>query len=118
MPASRLLTLPVGRTPPTVGNYTFRQGRGYVIRKSPNAALVYGVDLKDWLADAATGLERVEIESARGVSAQGKPFIQGTIVGVLVGGLSLQDGATNSITFLFTCADGQQDTVTIYFEKG
>lgn len=117
VPESRLLRLPLRSTPPTLGSYMLKSGR-YVIRKSPGAALVYGVDLREWLADAGAALAGVTIDSTRGVSTVGQAFTSGTIVGALVEGLSLLEGAVNSCTFRFTCTDGQSDTVTIGFEKG
>lgn len=115
---SRLLLWPVGRTPPVVGNFTFKVGRGYTARKSLSSSLVFGVDLSDWLLDAGTALAKVEIEAQRGVAVPGKPFINGTVIGALVEGLSAHEGAVNSVTFKFTCVDGQQDSVTLFFEKG
>lgn len=116
VPLSRLLALPLRRQPPKIGDYTLKPGKGYSIRKRANASLIYGVDLAEFLLDAGTSLGNVVISSARGVTAT-DAFVRGTVVGALVEGIAEHEGAANSVTFLFTCSDGQQDSITIYFER-
>lgn len=116
VPESRLLVMPLRGTPPKIGSYTLKSGKGYSISKRSGASLIHGVDLAEFLADARTSLVSVVISSARGITATDE-FVQGTVVGALISGLAEHEGATNSVTFLFTCADSQQDSVTIYFER-
>jgi len=86
------------------------------IFKTPGARLLYGIDLAAWLAIAGTQLQTVT-GSARGVTLDGAAFIDGTAVCAWVEGLDPDEGAENSVTFAFECADGKsRDFRKIYFK--
>ena len=83
-------------------------------RKTPSARLLYGWDLVDWLAETGTTLLSVT-GAGVGIAPAGQAFIQGTVMCVWITGLDLTDGAENSYTFDFQCADGGAESRTIHF---
>lgn len=86
------------------------------IFKTTGARLLYGIDLAAWLAIAGTQLQKVT-GSAMGVTLDGDAFIDGTSVCAWVEGLSLDEGAENSVTFAFECTDGKsRDFRKIHFK--
>lgn len=112
---ARTLRWPVGGHQPARLESFRLAGDRYVIGKSPAASLVYAVDLADWLAEAGTTLKAVT-SRVRGVTLEGS-FMEGTCVAATVSGFAKLDGAPNCCTFDFECKNGQQSSVTIYFEK-
>ncbi|MCC6071455.1 hypothetical protein ACFSQU_18100 [Massilia sp. GCM10020059] len=86
------------------------------ILKTPAARLLYGWDLAAWLNEAGTSLQEVG-GTGVGIQPDGDAFIQGTVVCVWITGLDESDGAANSYTFRFVCADGSVDYRTIHFIK-
>jgi len=98
-----------------VDSFFVRHGRP-TIYKNPGSRLLYGVNLRDWLGETGTTLLTVDA-LPEGVNVDGAAFIQGAAVCAWVTGLDLAEGATNSCRFMFTCADGSEDEVTIYFVK-
>ena len=98
-----------------VETYFVRHGHP-TIYKNPSARLLYGVNLRDWLAESSTSLVSVQAD-AQGVELDGAAFVRGTIVCAWIKGLDTADGAVNSCRFEFVCADGSVDEATIYFVK-
>lgn len=96
-------------------SYFVKDGRT-TIRKTPAARLLYGWDLRDWLAEAGTALAAVT-GTGEGITPDGDPFIQGSVLCIWIGGLDEAEGAANSYTFRFVCADGSFDYRTIHFIK-
>lgn len=92
----------------------FIQNGKITIRKTPAARLLYGYDMASWLSEAGTSLESVTGTGA-GITPDGDPFIQGTVLCSWIGGLDESEGAENSYTFRFVCADGSIDYRTIHF---
>lgn len=86
------------------------------ILKTPRARLLYGIDLTDWIAETGSPLASVTAD-VRGVTRDGEAFIQGATVCAWIKGLDEAEGAVNSCTFAFACADGSADERTIYFQK-
>lgn len=87
------------------------------IYKTPRAHLLYGIDLADWLEKTGSPLQDVTAIE-QGVTRDGDPFISGTAVCAWITGLDETEGAVNSYTFNFACADGKsQDSRTIHFLK-
>jgi len=88
------------------------------IYKTPEACLLYGIDLSKWLALSGTTLQSVRPSAVSGVMLDGEPFIDGTSVCAWVMGLATEAGAENLLTFEFVCADGKsKDSRTIHFKK-
>jgi hypothetical protein len=87
------------------------------IEKTPGAELYYGINLADWLSEIGQTLQSCSA-TAVGVSIMEAAAIQGTIVYALIGGLDLADGAENSCTLSFVCADGKsKDSRTLHFTR-
>lgn len=85
-------------------------------RKTPAARLLYGWDLIDWLAETGTTLQSVT-GTGIGITPDGQSFIQGTVMCIWIAGMDIKDGAENSYTFNFQCADGSAESRTIHFIK-
>lgn len=98
-----------------IETYFVKDGR-CSIHKTPTARLLYGEDLVDWLAQTGTTLTAVT-GTVVGVTMDGLAFIQGTVVCAWITGLDEADGAENSLTLRFTCADGSVDERKLYFLK-
>jgi hypothetical protein len=96
--------------------YFIKDGVPTIYRNS-GARLLYGLDLKNWLAAANTSLASVTAD-ARGVEIDGDPFINGTWVCAWIVGFDATKGAINDCTFYFECTDGRtKDYRTIGFMK-
>lgn len=96
------------------------KGGKYVIKKDPEAGLIYGVDMRPWLATnpgLALDAAQLVVREFAGVTLGGAPFIQDNCLCVKVNGLDITEDAENFVTFHFYCTDGQHDDRTIYFER-
>lgn len=96
-----------------VDSYFVKDGKT-TIQKTPAARLLYGWDMADWLEEAGTTMASVT-GAAVGVALDGGAFIQGTVMCAWVTGLDEEEGAENSVTFSFACADGSTDKRTLHF---
>jgi hypothetical protein len=95
------------------------KGGKYIIKKDPNAGLIYGVDMRPWLATnpgLTLNSALLTIREFAGVTC-GIPFIQDNCLCVMVNGLDVSEEPVNFVTFHFYCNDGQHDDRTIYFER-
>lgn len=99
----------------TLETFFSKDGRT-TIRKTPAARLLYGWDMAPWLNEAGTSLQDVT-GTGVGITPDGAAFISGTVLCVWIAGLDESDGAENSYTFRFVCADGSVDYRTIHFIK-
>lgn len=88
------------------------------IYKSPGAELSYGLNLVDWIRVAGMDISRVIVTDVCGVIQIEDPFIDGTCVGAVFGGLDEAEGAINCATFQWWGTDGRTtDQRTIHFVK-
>jgi hypothetical protein len=131
-----LMVAKIGALDPAGGQFTFRvtcangeiidgtvlltalDDRSHVFGKDPDDRRFFALDVSADLAlSGNTTIASVQTPNATGVTALSVPAIQGGKAILLIGGLDLTDGATNSCELVMTLASTEVIHRTVYFSR-
>jgi hypothetical protein len=131
-----LMVAKIGAFDPSGGQFTFRvtcvngevidgtvlltalDDRSQVFGKDPDDKRFFALDVSADLAlSGNTSIATIQTPTGVGVTALSVPAIQGGKAVVLIGGLDLADGATNSCELVMTLASTEVIHRTVYFSR-